>query len=172
MKNVLSVLVTEFEENHQKCMDMVGPLSILFPPVTEPSREAVQKLCDLLPAACRFDPDSFLSEARLFISALSKEQKPVQSLSDAASLAHKYKHIFPLIARGYRFAITAPVTVAKNERTFSRLKIVKEFLRSSCGDARLDSLMLLYCEKDFADGLDLSQAVKDWAKVRERRIDV
>ena len=45
-------------------------------------------------------------------------------------------------------ALCAPVSVAENERSFSRLKIVKKFQCSKCGDDRLDSLGLLYCEAD------------------------
>ena len=77
------------------------------------------------------------------------------SLADAAAEAEKRKHLFPLTNRIYRLALTAPVTVATNERTFSKLKIVKTALRNSTSDNRLFNLILLSCEKDITDTIDL-----------------
>ena len=49
--------------------------------------------------------------------------------------------------------MTAPVTVAKYERAFSRLKLVKTYLRTTMADDRLNSLMLMSCEKDLSDAV-------------------
>ena len=46
-------------------------------------------------------------------------------MSDIAQFANKNKATFPLTAKAYRLALTAPVTVAKNKRSFSKLKLVK-----------------------------------------------
>ena len=52
-------------------------------------------------------------------------------------------------------ALTAPVTVVTNERTFSKLKIVKTALRNSTSNDRLFNLILLNCKKDITDTIDL-----------------
>ncbi len=80
------------------------------------------------------------------------------------------RHVFPLTNRVYRLALTAPVTVAQNERTFSKLKTVKTALCNSTSDARLFNLMLLNIEKDLADEIDLDNVVEKWAKQCARRI--
>lgn len=45
--------------------------------------------------------------------------------------AEKRKHIFPLTRRGFRIVLTAPVTVAGNERTFTKLKTVSTALQKA-----------------------------------------
>jgi hypothetical protein len=62
-----------------------------------------------------------------------------------------------------RLMLTAPVTVASNERSFSQLKFVKNKLRTSMNDSRLTGFMLLTCEKDLTDTLDLEK-VACWRK--------
>ena len=44
----------------------------------------------------------------------------VKDISDAARIAQHPKSIFPLTNRAYRLALTAPVTLAKDERIFSK----------------------------------------------------
>ena len=55
--------------------------------------------------------------------------------------------------------LTAPISVAKDERTFSHLKFVKSVYRSTIGDKRSDNLMLLNCEKDLTDSLDMNDVL-------------
>ena len=66
--------------------------------------------------------------------------------------------------------MTAPVTVAKDEPTFSRLKLVKTYLRTTMTDARLKSLMIMSCEKDLTDKINIEDVASCWAKLKERRI--
>ena len=46
-------------------------------------------------------------------------------ISDAARIAVLQKSVFPLTNRAYRLALPALVTVAKDERIFSKLKFVE-----------------------------------------------
>ena len=96
----------------------------------------------------------------------------IVSLADAAAEPEKRKHPFPLTNRIYRLALTAPVTVATNERTFSKLKIVKTALRNSTSYDRLFNLILLSCEKDITDTIDLDCLVDKWSTKTKRRIDL
>ena len=76
------------------------------------------------------------------------------------------RRVFPLTNRIYRLALTAPVTVAQNERAFSKLKTVKRALSNSTSDSRLFNLMLLNIQKDITDKIDLNYVVEK----RGRRI--
>ena len=52
----------------------------------------------------------------------------------------------------FPFLQTVTVTVPSNElRSFSKLKLVKTKLKSTMLRDRLESLMLISCERDFAD---------------------
>ena len=48
----------------------------------------------------------------------------VKDISDAGRIAEQ-KSVFTLTNKAYRLALTAPVTVAKDKRTFSKLNLVK-----------------------------------------------
>ena len=91
---------------------------------------------------------------------------------DAAKEAEKRKHIFPLTSQVYRLALTAPVTVAGNERTSSKLKTVKTALRNSMSDHCLQNLILLTSEKDITDSVDIDMLVDKWFMKTNRRINL
>ena len=50
---------------------------------------------------------------------------------------------------------TIPVTVASAERSFSKLKLIKTYLRSSISQERLDGLALLAIENEGAKQLNI-----------------
>ena len=80
------------------------------------------------------------------------------------------KHIVPLANSICRLALTAPVSVATNERTFSKLKLIKNYFRSTMTDNRLDFLMLLSIEKYILDTVDVSKIATQWLNIKQRRI--
>lgn len=56
--------------------------------------------------------------------------------------------VFPNLFLVYKHLCTIPTTSSASERSFSKVKIIKTRLRSSMIQNRLESLMLLSCEKD------------------------
>ena len=76
--------------------------------------------------------------------------------------------LFSTVARSFKLLLTAAASVWKDERSFSMLKLVKNHLRNSMGETRLDSLMLLTCECDLTDQINLDDVVKVWCKFKER----
>ena len=56
-----------------------------------------------------------------------------------------------------------PFTLCSAERAFSKLKLIKTRLRSTMGQERLESLMLMSVESDILKSLDLELLVKDFA---------
>ena len=63
-----------------------------------------------------------------------------------ASLATTY----PDVCTGYIMYMTVPITVATAEKSFSKLKLIKNFLRSSMSQERLSGLALLPIENERA----------------------
>jgi len=45
--------------------------------------------------------------------------------------------------------LTIPISIASAERSFSKLKLIKSYLRSTMSQQRLKELALLSIEKDF-----------------------
>ena len=85
---------------------------------------------------------------------MASEKNP-DSVQSAAEFSHEHQLVFPSVSKACKLLLIAPVSVAKDERTFSKLKIVKNCLRSTMKDERLKDLIVLACEKDLADTIEL-----------------
>lgn len=69
----------------------------------------------------------------------------------------------------YRIVVTIPVTVVEAERTFSRLKLIKTYLRTSMSQDRLNGLALLSIESDMANVLDYDKIIENFASQKLRK---
>jgi len=54
----------------------------------------------------------------------------------------------------YRIILTIPISDASAERSFSKLKLLKSYLRSTMSQDRLNSLVLISIENNFVKNLD------------------
>jgi len=93
-----------------------------------PSLEDVHQLVKLFPDKMSMDSFAFFSEMENFLRYSETTRKNFKSLAETAIFSEEMKGTFPLTNRAYRLLLTAPVTVAKDERVFSRLKLVKTHL--------------------------------------------
>ncbi|KAK4729430.1 hypothetical protein R3W88_022418 [Solanum pinnatisectum] len=64
---------------------------------------------------------------------------------------------FPNAYIAYRIMLTIPVTVASAERSFSKLKIIKSYLRSTMSQERLSGLAILSIEKELLEEIDYTK---------------
>ena len=78
--------------------------------------------------------------------------------------------VFANVSVALRVVLTIPVTVASGERSFSKLKLIKTFLRSSMKEDRLNSLALLSIENALASELDYSNLITKFAAMKARRV--
>ena len=69
----------------------------------------------------------------------------------------------------YRILLTMPVTVASVERSFSKLKLLKSYLRSSMSQQRLNDLTILCIEKNILENIDVDNIINDFASRNARR---
>lgn len=65
--------------------------------------------------------------------------------------------------------LTIPVATAKH--SFSKLKLIKSYLRRRMGQERLSGLAILSVENSRARNLDLSSVVNDFAERKARRMN-
>ena len=68
-----------------------------------------------------------------------------------------------------RLYLTIPVTTASAERTFSAMKRLKTYLRSSMTQERLNHVLILNSMKARIGNIDLVQIAKSFISVNERR---
>lgn len=68
--------------------------------------------------------------------------------------------------------LTLPVTVASAERSFSKLKIIKSYVRNSMGQNRLCDLSLLAIEASRAKMMTTDLLINEFAEMKARRFDL
>ncbi|XP_057809843.1 uncharacterized protein LOC131024354 [Salvia miltiorrhiza] len=76
---------------------------------------------------------------------------------------------YPNVSIAYRILLTVPVTVASAERNFSKLKLIKTYLRSSMSQERLNGLTILAIEKDMLEHINIDVIINDFASAKARR---
>jgi hypothetical protein len=62
-----------------------------------------------------------------------------------------------------------PMTVASAERSFSKLKLLKNYLRSTMSQEMLNGLATLCIEKRLLDEIDIETIIDDFASRNVRR---
>ena len=68
-----------------------------------------------------------------------------------------------------RILLTIPITVAGGERSFSKLKLIKTYLRTTTNDDRLSSLAILSIENEIAKKLGIADIIKNLSDLKARK---
>jgi hypothetical protein len=76
---------------------------------------------------------------------------------------------YPNISIAYRILFTVPMTMASAERNFSKLKLLKNYLRSIMSQERLNGLTTLCIEKRLLNEIDINTIIDDFASRNIRR---
>ena len=63
-----------------------------------------------------------------------------------------------------KLILVMPATNSTSERSFSALRRIKTYLRSTMKQKRLNSLMVSHVHKDLIDALDLSQVANEFVE--------
>ena len=77
--------------------------------------------------------------------------------------------LFPNILTALRIFLTLPASVVSNERSFSVLKRIKNYLRSNMAQERLNGLATLNINSDKARQLDFTKLIEIFAKKKARK---
>ena len=132
MKVVLDTLTTGLSDNYKVCLENLKPLTVLFPSLKPLDNDAQNVICELSKLCPRgLLDDNHALETEFDISVISRskdEPETMQKRQHVAELQCKLRHVFPVVDRAYNLALCVPVSLAKNEQSFSRLKNCQESL--------------------------------------------
>jgi len=164
---VLDTLLKLTDDNLRSCISSIQLLFTLFSQPFNKSNislDNVKKSISLFPpssvGANLLDYNLVQTELEILFSMLQENRTlPFNSLMEKAE---EVKHILPCANQICRLALTSPVTVASNERSFSKLKLIKTHLRPTIADERLNSLIVMGVEKDIVDLLDINKIAHQW----------
>ncbi len=86
--------------------------------------------------------------------------------SKCKNLASLLEYMYKKLSELYKLleiCATIPVTSSCNERSHSKLKLIKTETRSTSGDERTEALLVIAVEKQICDALSLSSLVDAFA---------
>jgi len=78
--------------------------------------------------------------------------------------------IYPNFWTALRIALTLPVTVAQAERSFSKLKLIKSYLRSTMSQERLTSLAVISINHLIGEQISYDDIIDDFASMKSRKV--
>ncbi len=112
--------------------------------------------CSHIEVALMKDDQSDINGDELYVELkLLQEFLPKKMMHPLDILMYlKCNGCFPNAIIVYRILLTLPVTVASAERSFSKLKLLKSYLRSTMKQERLNGLALITIEKDLLKKID------------------
>lgn len=118
-----------------------------------------------------FNEDDLKFELRSFASEFTSEISEKHTIRDLLVILQdlRLNSSFPQLHKLLLLFLTIPVTVASAERSFSKLKLIKTYLRSKMSQSRLSHLATLSIENDEAKNIDKSDLIKKFASVNASR---
>ena len=78
---------------------------------------------------------------------------------------------FPNACIAFRILLTIPIIVAFAKRSFSKLKLIKSYLRSTMSEERLNGLAILSTEKEMLAKLECKNLISNFASQKARKIN-
>jgi len=97
-------------------------------------------------------------------------KSPYSSLTITELFFHCNPDFFPVISKLLQILITLPVTTATGERYFSFLRRLKNYLRNTTGQMRLNGLAVLNIHQDIY--VDPLMIIDEIAKTSKRRLNI
>ena len=82
---------------------------------------------------------------------------------------NEFMHAFPNVSIVFRLYLCLMISNCPGERSFSLLKRAKNQLRSSMGQKRLNSLVLLCIENELLQKIDTDDIIKSFALSKSKK---
>ncbi|XP_034082159.1 zinc finger MYM-type protein 1-like [Gymnodraco acuticeps] len=127
------------------------------------------KLCSTLSTGDGGDIDG--KELALEITNLPSLPTCEMTALELLSFIHKknLNELYPNLWIALRIVCTLPVTVASAERSFSKLKLIKTYLRSCMGQDRLTGLAIISINHEIGKQLSYDDIIDDFASKKARK---
>ncbi len=104
-----------------------------------------------------------------FAGAITKVTN-IRTIADGMNQNEIYKGMLSEVDKVLKIYFTFPVTSATAERSFSSLRRIKTFLRSSMTECRLNNLFMLHVHTCKTDALDLVTVAREFVSKNPRRV--
>jgi len=137
------------------------------------SKEELLEHCQTLSTALSHDGQPDIDGRELVSEMLNFPHLPSKNMTNIELLTFlhekKLMEIFPNMWVALRISATLPVTVAAAERSFSKLKLIKKYLRSTMAQERLSGLSVISINHVVSQQLSYD-IIDDFAARKARRV--
>ena len=166
----ISSLTTRFEQ-YQSYQQNFG---FLFTSETLQSLDdtSLKSSCDNLGAVLTKDGKSDVDANELYVELkFLQDFIPKENMGPVEILKFLKRHdCFPNASIAYRVLLTILVTVASAERSFSKLKLLKSYLRSTMTQQRLNDLTTIALESGLLEKIDYEHIIEDFISRNTKRM--
>nr|XP_054594826.1 zinc finger MYM-type protein 1-like isoform X2 [Nothobranchius furzeri]XP_054594921.1 zinc finger MYM-type protein 1-like isoform X2 [Nothobranchius furzeri]XP_054595126.1 zinc finger MYM-type protein 1-like isoform X2 [Nothobranchius furzeri] len=135
------------------------------------SDEELAEKCDALGTILEFNGKSDLDRKELVKEMKNFPSLPPQDMLGLLTFLHKnhLTEIYPNLWTGLRIALTVPMTVAEAERSFSKLKLIKNYLRSTMSQERLSGLSIISINFQVGEEISYDDIIDEFASRKARK---
>ena len=123
----------------------------------------------LLPLVEIFGLDKEMVELEAKLAKRTLENKDIRNMHGVYLNLLSLRDAFPELLRLLRISMTIAISTASCERSFSSLKRIKSYLRSTMGEQRLTDLAIISIERELSSSISLDEAVDIFSQT-DRRI--
>ena len=138
------------------------------------SNEELTEKCEALSSMLHYEGHSDLDGRQLAHELKNLPDLPSKTITQLELLVFIHEkdltEIYSNLWTALRISITLPVTVATAERSFSKLKLIKTYLRSTMSQERLSGLAVLSINHQLAEQISFDDIIDDFASRKARRV--
>ncbi|XP_034092482.1 uncharacterized protein LOC117559868 [Gymnodraco acuticeps] len=170
---VVDVCITSLNERFEHLEEVQAKFGVLvnFP---ELPRNELTKQCQTLSNTLSSGGQSDIDGKELALELMNFPTLPSPTMTTLELLVFlerkNLREVYPNMWVALRIAVTMPVTVASAERSFSKLKLIKTYLRSTMVQERLSGLAIISINSDVSRQLSYEDVIDDFAAKKSRRV--
>ncbi|XP_025204578.1 zinc finger MYM-type protein 1-like [Melanaphis sacchari] len=172
-------ILTELSNRFENMSEINENFGFLYgSSLTDHSMDYIQKCAADLSLKYETDLNSsdFISEIKDFKSQAFSLLPDLRAATPLALLqlitTYSLRAEYPNVEIALRIFLTLPITVATCERSFSKLKLIKNYLRSTMGQDRISDMAILSIEHTVVNTLDINKLIEDFAGKKARKIAI
>ena len=86
----------------------------------------------------------------------------IKECDDMNGIINNVGHLYPKLSSVYNYIFTFSITTATSERSFNKMKLIKNYLRTTLSNEKLEYLLLCAVQRDLLDKVNLSKVADEW----------
>ena len=138
-------------------------------------REDLLKHCNDLGTILREGENSDIYPFEFYEELQILKSTSLENINDAKQLMqyileNNFHEIYRNLYITIRMMLTIPVSTASAERSFSKLKLIKTYLRSTMSQESLSALSVLSIEAEIAAGVTYDTILKRFSETKSRKV--